>query len=863
MNPASPAQSQSSRKAVTNNVQIFQRMRRELQSGDQYPLQVNRLARFLNNEKAYYDEGRGEVSIVAFSVKYATERGAQITNLLEIARDRLRDVLGLKETSFFDATQHPKHPWVPQYICLIQVVRKFIHRFHREPHLKTRIIQIVSTVPEVQEPQPQPERAQQEVIDVDAEEPNRTPSVSGPSPQLQAPSLASASPKLPNPLAQPAVPPSVSAPPKETKPKKKKPKINVTALLELEKDAQPATPSNEQQNVTGLGPPPSVVPEAPHPDTSSLSTFCIPGAEAAIELNSSTPGSGKIMSSEDANVEQNFHDPTPIPTDTGSAAPESNFVSSPVLPRPDSSLPGVVHQVIEQPHPLSHHSEPSAEGGIEDKEVEMNMNTDEPPKKDDAMMTENDAQEDAEMEMDNDARVPSPKPDDMDVDPPASENMAVNEDPSTAGDALEDYDEEGEISHALSASRRTTATSVEEGQILVQKTGGAADAEQTEEPATQPHTTDEWTKLVPGGRLAGSAVTHEPQKMQDLTDHNQQEAERGGVGDTQANKANTIAQTQHPDANADHLVARLEKAEQERRQEREHAPTRSASIDPTRAESARNFENTDTNKDVEMASTPTSRTPIPQIDKQSYRSSPVNTSTVVPPQNLSREASRASSAAAAQVNHAARQSSSARSTPKPAQVRNGTSAVPVPEPVSKAPKLYVPALAGFSSTMKVIAFHPTPPRGSVDFKIEMKENQLKSITSWNQRRDPNTPKNSIHKSTCLSLACYTAKDILRIKNEASAGELKGIEYQHFNKLTRDGFIDVGRYVREGINLITLHRSPRGLTEEFVLVLHAHSPTQAQMQELEKELENDVSWNTWLAEFARPFDISSSPFAGLL
>ncbi|KAG7092180.1 hypothetical protein E1B28_008549 [Marasmius oreades] len=286
-------------------------------------------------------------------------------------------------------------------------------------------------------------------------------------------------------------------------------------------------------------------------------------------------------------------------------------------------------------------------------------------------------------------------------------------------------------------------------------------------------------------------------------------------------------------------------------------------------------------KDMEPARTPISCQLIPDV---------VSVSSLTPEQGEKRTAEKATFVA---------YSGSGDVVP----VQDTQHSVPLPNSISlalpglKQPRIYYPAIDGFNSTMKVIAFHASPAYGSVDFTIKLQEDQLQNIMTWNRRNQLKRLQGPIHKSsTCLSLACYSAKDIQRMMQLASESEVTKIGYQFFNKirsvfptndtlqmyitrssgktqkillspplftlLTPDGHIDLGVHVRWPFNKIRLHRSRRGVEGDFVFVLHAHSPTRAQLQQLEKRTKDDVDWENWLSHFSRPFDLSSNPFARL-
>ncbi|KAF9264957.1 hypothetical protein L218DRAFT_215914 [Marasmius fiardii PR-910] len=233
----------------------------------------------------------------------------------------------------------------------------------------------------------------------------------------------------------------------------------------------------------------------------------------------------------------------------------------------------------------------------------------------------------------------------------------------------------------------------------------------------------------------------------------------------------------------------------------------------------------------------------------------------------------------------------AKSTPLRSSSRSVNGATPTLVAVPKMPQTYLPVTDGFNVSMKVIACHPTPAYGGTDFVIQLTESQMQNVMAWNRRRE--NLQGQIHKSTCLSLACYREKDIQDTKQLAYEGEIIKKDSGFFNKirsafptshdlemritqsngkthklalspplyafLTPDGHVDLGMYMNGPVNKLRLQRSRRGVEGDFVFVLHAHPPTRAQLLQLEKKAKDGVVWQDWLTYFSRPFDLSSSPF----
>lgn len=100
---------------------------------------AEKLAFWLSNEKAYYEQARPE-----------------IVKLLLVAQSTLRRAVNAADPAIpFHVSQHIAHPLVPSYINLIEVVKRFIHLFV-EQELELYLRYIVSTVVNLNPPPPPP-----------------------------------------------------------------------------------------------------------------------------------------------------------------------------------------------------------------------------------------------------------------------------------------------------------------------------------------------------------------------------------------------------------------------------------------------------------------------------------------------------------------------------------------------------------------------------------------------------------------------------------------------------------------------------------------------------------------------------------
>ncbi|KAJ8078480.1 hypothetical protein PM082_012762 [Marasmius tenuissimus] len=846
------AQAGTGTNAVHNNAQIYIRMAKLLETTDQYTINIDKLATFFNDARAYYTSGRGQ-----------------------IAHDRLKTVLGLDKSTPFNANQYLSHPWVRSYINLMQVVAKFAHKFE-ETHLREKVNRLTATATK-------PESSS-EVIDVDAEETQNNdvlattqpqklmeaskPSSSHGNPAISTPESVSSAPAIQSTGSAKPASAVVSETSREVKQKRKKPKskLNYSALLDLEKKAQLGAGMNEQQQQqAGQGP--SVPPEA------------------VVASQPPPPGALLVSVTEDENSP-----PSTSVQNSGSAL-EPVTVPTPVQSRAHSNAPVPVEQlpVLESGPPL-----PPTEVVVHETAIEMEVDIDESKRNDEDITMKDDENsgephaDDADVNMGDCIQtgrhdISATDDHEMELDLPATETAMEDQ---TVDETQVGHDkEEGELSSTRAAnSLEKDMSTPEEGELPHGATG------------------DEPMELVPQvaknestSTKSAASSTHIESGSKEPPPHHHPEISAEsqlGEGDTEIQEEQVGRQAASDDPMNGYLYRHSSSNEINR-----PSVSSSSGIDPRREASApalgtRQSSVTIVTKDNVKIATPLVPTIISSsqdAEQQAKQSLSVNPPAVEPPrQTPSNEPARPTPSLPGSVRSTV--------TPKPASTKSGKSTTPMGEIIPKIPKLFIPAIDGFNNSMKVLAFHPVPPRGSVDFCLEIKEHQMKSFMSWNQRRDPESPKNNVHKSRCLSLACYTAKDVQRITNEASVVAVNGVGYQYFNKirstfptndklqlhiitqngkkhtiplslsvfpfLTRDGLIDLGNYIKEGANVIKLYRPHRSFSEEVVFVLHVHSPTRAQLLELEKDLESDVSWKNWLAGLTRPFDISSSPFAGL-
>lgn len=77
------------------------------------------------------------------------------------------------------------------------------------------------------------------------------------------------------------------------------------------------------------------------------------------------------------------------------------------------------------------------------------------------------------------------------------------------------------------------------------------------------------------------------------------------------------------------------------------------------------------------------------------------------------------------------------------------------------------------------------------------------------------------------------------------------------KTTPENLVDVSPFLVTGKNLIEL--IPRRDLSQYTLVLHAHFPTKAQLQEVEVCKQKEKEWKNWLNYMSRPLKILFKTF----
>lgn len=72
------------------------------------------------------------------------------------------------------------------------------------------------------------------------------------------------------------------------------------------------------------------------------------------------------------------------------------------------------------------------------------------------------------------------------------------------------------------------------------------------------------------------------------------------------------------------------------------------------------------------------------------------------------------------------------------------------------------------------------------------------------------------------------------------------------KVTPDGLVDVSQFLEVGQNVIEI--TQRRDMSRYTFVLHVHSPTPSQLEEVVRRRLKEKSWHDWLRKMSRPLNM---------
>ncbi|KAI0342640.1 hypothetical protein BDW22DRAFT_129433 [Trametopsis cervina] len=190
----------------------------------------------------------------------------------------------------------------------------------------------------------------------------------------------------------------------------------------------------------------------------------------------------------------------------------------------------------------------------------------------------------------------------------------------------------------------------------------------------------------------------------------------------------------------------------------------------------------------------------------------------------------------------------------------------------------------FDDHMLVLSFARGTPRSSpVTLAFELNENHMGMLERWSRRYEPSEVPTD---HWCLSLACHPFSECsgqLFNSDAASAPSIFGkapipwpltahpraaLHHEQHAGVTfpltsfsiiEDNLVDLSTMVHTGKNTIEI-TSAHGDTLDYVFVIHLHSPTAHQLENLRRWRNGDVAWRKLLGSFAK---IQVPDFATLL
>jgi hypothetical protein len=202
-----------------------------------------------------------------------------------------------------------------------------------------------------------------------------------------------------------------------------------------------------------------------------------------------------------------------------------------------------------------------------------------------------------------------------------------------------------------------------------------------------------------------------------------------------------------------------------------------------------------------------------------------------------------------------------------------------PEPIKEPPN-ESPPKRDFGAGMVVLAAQQgLQCRETIAIDFDICENQYSLLSDWNKRHQTNA---DVKNSLCISLGCYPSADLIGILR-TSGSNPPGLEdlfascHSHWptdgavfmkvhykNTLqplplsppittTPGNLVDLSQYMQQGKNTVEIHECQD--MAAYTFVLHAHHPTQKQLEQLSHKRQSDRSWSSWLEKMSKPLSIS--------
>ncbi|ESK87528.1 hypothetical protein Moror_2018 [Moniliophthora roreri MCA 2997] len=870
--------------AVVRNDKVFAAMHQDIDTDSNYATSVSKLTTFAKDQRAYYDGGR-----------------QKILELVKHAHDRLQQTLGFVSISGFpfNVNDFPAHPFVEPYKDAVKTISKFQKKYAKEPELQKEIIYLLSTIYS-------PDR---QVIDVDADElpsnpgaTNATPSGRLPlastalHPPPRSPSVTSSVTRrdsqtvVPTPVDQnatPIIPPSISvaavqqasmspaanateptstfpnAPSHVTatpshsprisptashfdlsqvphphssqltisKAPKKKKKINVFGVLETVQGkigssmTPPVTAATIAMKVSGSTP--------PEPDTEPMLS-----TTRQVSGEPSKPGATEAISS---SIEDSIKQPA-----TEHVPPQPNPVPlapiSEIYPKPIAVVASKEQSTSAEPVPERQDTGSSVEEGSHGESTADQLLG--------LLMVHEHARERNDVSQLS-KREAIPKEEDVEMVDIGYKKEEIEQHSVLETRSTLSMDVDKPLPHFVEV------TSAQLSQSL--PAVGASTVSQSSAKSESPH---RHASLPP---VATLQTSRENIPIFDMASRIRPVMDPAPFYRTETEKyRRKFSRISAPLVEVKPSSSNTEKPQQSASEKSKSVP-----VVPAIASTS----------DAMPLSTPQDRQTSTQAEK------PRNTPVSYPPQPAQAFDTTPRTTPTQSAETRKPGAEVVKSCHSPAAVQDTT-------PKSKtmnhsAPNgPFIPTIDGFGPSMTTPTRLRMPPTGNINFKLDLTATQFANVDRWNRRMKDTSDIGNIHKSCCVSLGCFKSADLehgMALNSEGEKpyhlwnrikpswpqqgemvvsmrvvmnGKSRNVVLTPPIDLTPEHNVDLGPYLKEGHNGITLSFRNRTIEDDYCFVIFSHTPTKAQLEALQRRLEKNQDFASFLEELSRPFTIYS-------
>ncbi|KAJ7093151.1 hypothetical protein C8R44DRAFT_399494 [Mycena epipterygia] len=173
-------------------------------------------------------------------------------------------------------------------------------------------------------------------------------------------------------------------------------------------------------------------------------------------------------------------------------------------------------------------------------------------------------------------------------------------------------------------------------------------------------------------------------------------------------------------------------------------------------------------------------------------------------------------------------------------------------------------------TATVIARHRGLPSGTINIEFAIGQDQLDSITKWNDRANHSE---NIEESLCITLLCFSSADLKAPLESSESKDLQthlrdlecGLSMNALWNAQRidlpmappfalpsNGLVDVSPFLVLGQNTFRITQT-RDMSK-YWLILCAHHPTLSQLNAVARRRHKDREWTGWLVKLSSPLQL---------